>query len=165
MEQEYFSHCILTLTVSSDATISFTKSHWKDITGFAWKEYSDNRWFSKFDTLKEVFGKFGDLIPIVTKIADDGISPSNSTKLLILLTDANKLHMLKIELAAYVEGLEDLRNLCYFLEGDWTDMCFKVAGMIKAFQDLFPDGEMKELPSTKVLCKQAIEWALKSIAT
>ena len=71
--------------------------------------------------------------------------------------------MLKIELVAYVEGLEDLRNLCYFLEGDWTDMCFKVAGRIKAFQDLFPDWEMNDLPSTKVLYKQAIEWALKII--
>ena len=95
------------------------------------------------------------------KIVEQGISPANSMKLYDLLLDPKKSFKLKVELCAYVEGLEDLRNLCYLLEGDGTDVCFKVFGRIKAFQDLYPGGAMKTLPSTNRAIMEAIEWALK----
>ena len=95
------------------------------------------------------------------KIVKERISPVNSMKLCDLLLDPKKSFKLKVELFAYVAGLEDLRNLCYFLEGDGTDMCFKVFGRIKAFQDLYPGSTMKTLPSTNKVIMEAIEWALK----
>ena len=98
------------------------------------------------------------------KIVEQGISPANSMKLCDLLLDPKKSFKLKVELCAYVEGLEDLRNLCYFLEGDGADMCFKVFGRIKAFQDLYPNGAMKTLPSTNRVIMEAIEWTLKPTA-
>ena len=82
------------------------------------------------------------------KIIEEGISPANSMKLYELLVNPKKTFKIKVELCAYVEGLVDLRNLCYYLEGDGTDMCFKVFRRIKAFQDLYPNGAMKTLPST-----------------
>ena len=98
------------------------------------------------------------------KIVEQGISPANSMKLCDLLLDPKKSFKLKVELCAYVEGLEDLRNLCYLLEGDGTDVCFKVFGRIKAFQDVYPDGAMKTLPSTNRVIMEAIESALKPTA-
>ena len=98
------------------------------------------------------------------KIVEGGISPANSMKLYELLVDPKKSFKLRVELCAYVEGLEDLRSLCYFLEGDGTDMCFKVFGRIKAFQDLYPRGAMKTMPSTNRVIMEAIEWALKPTA-
>ena len=75
-----------------------------------------------------------------------------------------KLFKLKIELSAYVEGLYDLGNLCFFLEGDGTDMPFKVSRRINSFQNLYPNGAMKILPSTNRIIMQAIEWALRPVA-
>ena len=49
------------------------------------------------------------------KIVEDGISPANSMKLYELLVDPKKSFKLRVELCGYVEGLEDLRSLCYFL--------------------------------------------------
>ena len=70
---------------------------------------------------------------------------------------------MRVELSAYVEGLFDLRNICYFLEGDGTDMYFKIFHRIKAFQDLYPNGTMKIMPSTNRIIMEAIEWATKSV--
>ena len=70
------------------------------------------------------------------------------------------LFTVKIELSAYVEGLEDLRHLCYFLEGDGTDMPFVVAERIKKFTDKFPEGQLKVLPSTNRLIQMAIDYAI-----
>ena len=38
-----------------------------------------------------------------------------------------------------------LRNLCYYLEADWTDLAFKCGARIDAFVAMFPNGEMKPL--------------------
>lgn len=78
----------------------------------------------------------------------DGISPANLSKLLNLLTDPMKCKMLKIELAAYVEGMKPLRELCYFLECDGTDMAFVVAKKINAFKSIYENGSVKITPST-----------------
>lgn len=96
---------------------------------------------------------------VVEKIVTDGVSPANSSKLLGLLRDPRKSWTLRVELSAYIEGLEDLRHLCYFLEGDGTDMAFHVANRLKAFTDLFPNGQMKTLPSTNQIIQRAILWA------
>ena len=74
------------------------------------------------------------------------------------------MHSLRIELCAYVEGLKDLKVLCYFLEGDGTDMPFQVYKRLKAFKDSFPDGTMKTLPSVRVCIQEAINWAITPVA-
>ena len=93
------------------STHLFFQSIFHDITGTTWKEFSEVRWYSKYDILEDVFKKFGDLLAIVMKIIEEGVSPANSMKLCDLLLDPKKSFKLKGELCAYVEGLEDLRNL------------------------------------------------------
>ena len=141
-----------------------SKSIWKDITGFSWQNYSDTRWYSKYDVMENLYEKFGDIVPFVRRLVEEGISPANAMKLLQLLTNQTKMHTLQIELCAYIEGLKDLRVLCYFLEGDGTDMPFHVYQRLKDFKDLFPDGQMKTLPSVRPCIQAAIEWATRPVA-
>eukprot|EP00978_Attheya_sp_CCMP212_P032771 scaffold129468_cov57-Attheya_sp.AAC.2 len=79
--------------------------------------------------------------------------------LLNLPLDERKNLQLQVEMAAYVEALFDLENLCYYLEGDGTDLLFKVAGRIQAFKEMYPNGQMKKLPATNALVMRAIAWS------
>jgi hypothetical protein len=91
------------------------------------------------------------MLAVVTKNVQDGISPRNSAKLLNPLLDECKNLQLQVEMAAYVEAMYNMRNLCYYLEGDGTDLPFKVAGRIQAFKEMYPNGQIKKLPPTKAL--------------
>ena len=97
------------------------------------------------------------MLTVVTQIADQGISPKNSFSLLNLLLDNTKSKYLKIELSAYVEVLFDLYNLCYFLEGDGTDMPFRTGERLDRMVDLYSEGRMKDLSSTNRLIMEAID--------
>ena len=101
-----------------------------------------------------MFEYFPDLLTVMTNVANKGFSSKNSAKLLKMLLDETQVWYLKIELASYVEALFDLRNLCYFLEGDGTDMPFKVGERLDRIRDMYPNGEMKRMPSTEVLIKK-----------
>ena len=81
----------------------------------------------------------------MTRIVTAKTSQANSATLLNLLLNPARSNQLKIELAAYVDGLFELRNLCYYLEADWTDHAFKCGARIDAFVAMFPNGEMKPL--------------------
>ena len=87
------------------------KAHWQDQTGMKWIEYSDNCWYAKYDVVEFISRYFPDLLLVIKAIITKGISPANATKLFSLLLDDMKCHQLKIELAAYVESLFNLRNL------------------------------------------------------
>jgi hypothetical protein len=105
--------------------------------------------------------KFGDImLPVALELSIDGVSPSKRSKLLALLTEKQKMWTLKIELSAYVESLKELRDLCYFLEGDDTDMVFQAADRVECFVAKFPGGSLGPLPSTERLIQEAISWAI-----
>ena len=99
---------------------------------------------------------------MITKVANLGVSPKNSAKLLKLLLDETQVCHIKIQLSAYVEVLSDLRHLCTFLEGDDTDLPLHTGGCLERFTDLYSNGEMKELPSTNQLIMWAIDWAVNT---
>ena len=61
---------------------------------------------------------------------------------------------IKIELCAYIDGLFELRNMCYYLETDTNDVTFKVARRVEEFTTKFPEGTMMYLPSTERLIMQ-----------
>ena len=157
-----------------------SKEEWYKVTEIPFPTHSNIRWYSKFDVLEVFFKYFPDLLTVVTNgmfvltftliihyvshrihsfinqssVANKGYSSKNSSKLLHLLLDEAKMWYLKIELSAYVDVLGDLRNLCYFLEGDGTDMPFKVGERLDSLAKLYPGGKMKDLPSTEALIKQ-----------
>jgi len=130
------------------------QDEWKDVTGFAWPTYSETRWFSLYEVLEKISDLFPDLLTVMTRVARKKISPANSAKLLNLLLDPLLGRKLKIVLAAYVEGLYPLRNLCYWIESDATDIAFRVGERIEEFKALFPGGAMMKLPKTERLISE-----------
>lgn len=124
------------------------------MTGASWPTYSETRWFSLYEVLEKISDLFPDLLTVMTRVATKKISPANSSKLLNLLLDPLLGRKLKIVLAAYVEGLKPLRNLCYWIESDATDIAFRVGERIEEFKALFPDGGMMKLPKTERLIMQ-----------
>ena len=127
------------------------QDEWRDVTGFSWPTYSETRWFSLYEVLEKISDLFPDLLTVMTRVATKKISPANSSKLLNLLLDPLLGRKLKIVLAAYVEGLNPLRNLCYWIESDATDIAFRVGQRIEEFKGLFPGGSMMNLPKTNRL--------------
>ena len=118
-----------------------------EVSGMRWLTYSETRWFSKYDVFELLMKIFSDLLTVMTRIVTVKTSQANSATLLNLLLDPARSNQLKIELAAYVDGIFELRNLCYYLEADWTDLAFKCSARIDDFVDMFPNGEMKPLKS------------------
>jgi plastocyanin len=133
------------------ATSQQARDEWENVVGMTWPTHSETRWFSKYDVFEKLSQVFPDLLTVMTNVVRKGISPANSTKLLNLLLDPLKSKKLAIELSAYVEVLFPLRNLCYWLERDDTDVAFRVADKMNEFQAMFPDGTMMNLPSTERL--------------
>ena len=127
------------------------QNDWEEVTGTAWPTYSETRWFSMYDVLEKLSKLFPDLLTVITRVAAKKVSPANSAKLLALLLDPLLSRKLKIQLASYVEVLFPLRNLCYWLESDATDLPFRVGEKIESFQLKFPGGSMMNLPSTEKL--------------
>ena len=132
-------------------TSQAARDEFHKVTGMPWPTYSETRWFSKYDVLEKLSKLFPDLLAVMVEIIKKKLSPKNLKKLLDMLMDPILSWRLQIHLCAYVEALFPLRNLCYWLESDATDLPFKVAERIEKFEALFPQGRMMELPGTRAL--------------
>ena len=130
------------------------RDEWFKVTDTQFPTHSNIRWYSKYDVFEKIFEYFPDLLTVMTNVANKGFSSKNSAKLLKMLLDETQAWYLKIELASYVETLFDLRNLCYFLEGDGTDMPFKVGERLDRIRDKYPNGVMNRMRSTEALIKK-----------
>ena len=135
------------------------------MTGCSWPTHSETRWFSLYEVLEKISELFPDLLTVMTRVATKKISPANSSKLLNLLLDPLSGRKLKILLSAYVEGLKPLRDLCYWIESDATDIAFRVGERIEKFQSLFPGGTMMKLPSTEKLIMEVSSLLLHILYT
>lgn len=71
--------------------------------------------------------------------------------MLQLLLDPIKSLQLKIELSAYVEGLQPLRNICYWLETDATDAPFRAYDKIEALVNQVNEDGVIQLNKTDIL--------------
>ncbi len=78
--------------------------------------YSPTRWWSKWEVMKAVMVKFGDIEPFLR--AQDDLAPATCSKLLSIVSDHARNAHLRIELAAVVDGGECLVKTTYKLEGD-----------------------------------------------
>ena len=101
---------------------------------------------------------FPSLLKVMARVSLKGYSPGNNNKMIGTLLDKDQL---KIELSTYVEGLADLRKLCYFSEGGGTDMPLKVAERIDAFLDSYSSGCLKKFLRQKHL----LQWLLTGPCT
>ena len=89
---------------------------WKQQTGRAMVSYSATRWWSKWETFKQLMLQFGDIEPFLNRNADLG--RSSRPKLLAILSDQEKLKRLKLELAAVIDWGEVFVKATYNLEGN-----------------------------------------------
>ena len=96
---------------------------WQERTGQSVKTYSETRWWSKWEVLKQVMLLFG---PFLQENSD--VSPATHGKLIKILTNPSKKAYLMIELAVVIDIGEHFVKATYSLEGDGPLVfsCFKI---------------------------------------
>ena len=117
---EHFNIPILTEFVANWLLL-FSHSYkakflWKEQMGQAMASYSATRWWSKWELMKQIMTQFGDIEPFLKSSTDVG--PSSRQKLLAILSNAEKLKHLKLELASVIDWGEVFVKATYNLEGD-----------------------------------------------
>lgn len=90
-----------------------SKLAWKMLTV---RSYSNTRWWSKWEMLKQAHDCFGDVVSFIT--TSDDISPANKSKLLELLSNPTQAGKLQMELAITIDVGEPFVKATYNLEGD-----------------------------------------------
>ena len=87
---------------------------WKEQTGQAMASYSVTRWWSKWELMQQIMTQFGDIEPFLK--SNTNVGPSSWPKLLEILTNADKLKHLKLELASVIDCGEVFIKATYNLE-------------------------------------------------
>ena len=102
---------------------------WKDGVGKSFPSHNKircGRWYSKYEVLEGISGKFLFLQTVVQEVICENLSKKNASRLVLLLTEERKTLQLQVELAAYKETLFELCNMCYYLKGDTTDLLLRI---------------------------------------
>ncbi|KAK3742871.1 hypothetical protein QZH41_007769 [Actinostola sp. cb2023] len=89
---------------------------WKTKTGTAMRSYSPTRWWSKWETMKQVLDYFGDVEPFLME--NDHLVPATRVHLLEIFNSPADSKDLELELAAFVDGGNHFVSATYYLEGD-----------------------------------------------
>ena len=108
---EFFTSWMALFSHSSKA-----KFLWKELTGKAMASYSATRWWSKWEIFNQLLVQFGDIEPFLRINSDLG--PVSRQKLVKTFEDAQKLPLLKLELASIVDWGKVFVEATYILEGD-----------------------------------------------
>ena len=93
--------------------------------------YSETRWWSRWEVLKQVMLYFGDIQPF---LVENDVAPSYRRKLLAILEDPEKRSLLQVELAVVIDVGEQFVKATYRLEGDgpWGFSCFEILSAVDA---------------------------------
>ena len=89
---------------------------WRERTGQSIRTFSETRWWSKWEVLRQVSEYFGDVEPFLRE--NDEVSPANRRRLLEIFDDPQSCQDLRLELAALVDAGVHFVNATYYLEGD-----------------------------------------------
>ena len=89
---------------------------WRERTGQSIRTFSETRWWSKREVLRQVSEYFGDVEPFLRE--NDKVSPANRRSLLEIFNDPRSCQDLRFELAALVDAGVHFVNATYYLEGD-----------------------------------------------
>ena len=77
---------------------------WQEQTGLKSKNYSETRWWSKWEVYKQLTEQFGDLQEFVANAERENVAPGQiSHQLVDFLSDPDKVLSLKLELAVIVD--------------------------------------------------------------
>ena len=104
---------------------------WRERTGCSVATYSETRWWSRWEVLKQVMLLFGDVAPF---LRENEIAPANRGKILAILDDPQKYSCLQVELAVVIDVGEHFVKATYSLEGDGPLVfsCFEVLSAVNA---------------------------------
>ena len=86
---------------------------WRKKTGQSIRTFSDTRWWSKWEVLKQVLDLFGDVEPLLRD--NEEICPANRGHLLEIIGDPQSCQDLRLELAAVIDAGVHFVNATYFL--------------------------------------------------
>lgn len=89
---------------------------WRERTGQSIRTFSETRWWSKWEVLRQVSEYFGDVEPFLRE--NDEVSLANRRRLLEIFDDPQSCQDLRLELAALVDAGVHFVNATYYLEGD-----------------------------------------------
>ena len=92
------------------------KLQWRTRVGQSMSNYSTTRWWSKWEVIKMVLLKFGDIHPFL--LENEDIGPATRSKLLAFFSDQQKLALLKLEMATLVDWGQPFVSATYYLEGE-----------------------------------------------
>ena len=100
---------------------------------FSMATYSETRWWSRWEVLKQVMLYFGDIVPF---LQENELAPATATcgKILAILGDPVKSTRLQVELAILMDVGEHFVKATYSLEGDGPLVfsCFEVLSAVNA---------------------------------
>ena len=91
------------------------KLAWKTMTGIAVRTFSETRWWSRWEVMKQAHDLFGDVENFI-QTAD--LSPAAKTKLQHIFNNQSTKSQLMVELAVTVDAGEPFVKATYYLEGD-----------------------------------------------
>jgi hypothetical protein len=86
------------------------------------------------------------MVEIIMKIVKKDVSPASSTKLLKMLQNQVTLYYIKIQLAAYIEGLKKIVEFTYSAESN-GQLVFKFGQKIDDLIAFYPNQTVWILPS------------------
>lgn len=152
-----FWHLLQTCFKNSDRA----QQIWEQITTKTWQTYSETRWYSMLEVLEWIYEKLisGAMKMVITQLVKEKISKLSAAKLLVMLTDPATMWLVKIQMSAMVEGLRQLRNLCYGLEGD-NVLIIKGGLRLRRLKIYCPLGCIPPLPKTDKLIEDAVAWVV-----
>ncbi len=78
-----------------------SKLAWKTQTGLSVPGFSNTRWWSKWEMIRQAHDTFGDVVSFITDTTD--VSPANRTRILEILSDPMKNNQLQLEMAITID--------------------------------------------------------------
>ena len=104
---------------------------WREKTGRSMATYSETRWWSRWEVLKQVMLYFGDVSPF---LQENEIAPATRGKIITILGDPVKNVLLQVELAVVVDVGEHFVKATYSMEGGGllVFLCFEVLSAVNA---------------------------------
>lgn len=125
------------------------------------KNYSDIRWYCKYEILSDLCPLWKFLPNLFTKLIEEKICVGNAGKLLEMVLCPRTSRLLAIELAAYVYGLEAFVKFTHKSEGD-GELCFKVGCQVEDLFDMYPDRGLCRMPSVDRLVEESVKFIFEN---
>jgi hypothetical protein len=114
----------------------FSHSHkarllWRERTGRSMATYSETRWWSRWEVLKQAMLYFGDIEPF---LHENEVAPAYKGRVLAILNDPQKKSRFQVKLAVVIDVGEQFVKATYSLEGDGPLVftCFEVLSAVDA---------------------------------